>query len=512
MSTSPLDLAADAFASELARWRAERGLSKKQLAAEMGFDPSYVSHVEGRRHRPTEDFAKRAESVLEAGGAIWARFHEYDELRRAPRAAPAGGREGAGGEHWSPRGTGLIVEQEIARLSYEEGVYRCQVRRWLYNAGPEPVTRYPARVAVDRYPGDAARSNRYYREHPLTWEELKLSAVCGEAPGGVSPGERMSWHPIHDRDSFKEVWLLFENDQTRFPLYPGQRTTIEYSYQLGNDKWGQWFQRSIRIPTRRLTVRLEFPLALQPAVWGVQTSLTAESVPLPTAPSEQVDGDRISFEWSTEGPPLYTRYRLEWRFRSGGAQAADQRQLNRRASEWMASLGIVQRGADQLGQQARPVELPAQESVARDVVSRLLNALDRIGDVHTFGKGVGLAAPQIGLCWAVAVVQPPEQEAEPIVLVNPRVVAASAETDEQYEGCLSFFDVRGLVRRPLRLEVEHSTADGTRAITVFEQGLARLVAHEIDHLEGRLYVDRMPAGAVLVPVEEYHGVGSPWRY
>jgi peptide deformylase len=508
MSTSPLDKAADAFASELAQWRAERGLSKKQLAAEMGFDPSYVSHVEGRRHRPTEDFAKRAEAALDAGGAIWARFHEYDELRRSPRTATAPSRDAGTSEPWTPRGTGLVVEQELARLYYEEGVYRCSVRRWLYNAGPDPVTRYPARVSVDRYPSDATRSNRYYREHPLTWDELKLSARWGD-----EPGEPMHWQPLHDRDSFKEVWLLFENDQSRFPLYPGQRAIIEYSYHLGNDKWGQWFQRAVRMPTRRLSVRLEFPASLLPTVWGVQASLTAESAPLRTPLMQSVDGDRVSFEWSTDDPPLYTRYRLEWHFRGAGPQPEmDPSQLHRRASERMAAAGVAQRGADLLRQPAQPLDLPAQESVAWDVVSRLLNALDRIGDLHTFGKGVGLAAVQLGLPWAVAVVQPPDEAADPIVLLNPRVVTASAETDEQYEGCLSFFDVRGLVRRPLRLEVEHSAATGTRLITVFEQGLARLVGHEIDHLEGRLYVDRMAPGAVLVPVEEYQGVGDPWQY
>ncbi len=64
MTTSPLERAADSFAAELARHRTGRGLTKKQLATMMGFDPSYVSHVEGRRHRPTEDFARRAEAVL----------------------------------------------------------------------------------------------------------------------------------------------------------------------------------------------------------------------------------------------------------------------------------------------------------------------------------------------------------------------------------------------------------------------------------------------------------------
>jgi peptide deformylase len=125
---------------------------------------------------------------------------------------------------------------------------------------------------------------------------------------------------------------------------------------------------------------------------------------------------------------------------------------------------------------------------------------------------VGLAAPQLGLAWAAAVIRPPEDKGEAVVLLNPRVVGSSAETDEQYEGCLSFFDVRGLVRRPLRLLVEHESYGGSRIITAFEQAMARLVGHEIDHLEGKLYTDRMTPGTTLVPVEEYRESGAPWRY
>jgi peptide deformylase len=98
------------------------------------------------------------------------------------------------------------------------------------------------------------------------------------------------------------------------------------------------------------------------------------------------------------------------------------------------------------------------------------------------------------------------------VLLNPRIVDESSETDDQYEGCLSFFDYRGLVTRPLRVDVEHARLDGTRLITSFEQAMARLVSHEIDHLDGRLYVDRMAPGTDLLPVEEYHQAGRPWSY
>ena len=60
--------------------------------------------------------------------------------------------------------------------------------------------------------------------------------------------------------------------------------------------------------------------------------------------------------------------------------------------------------------------------------------------------------------------------------------------------------------------MEHARFDGARVITSFEQAMARLVGHEIDHLEGRLYVDRMNAESPLVPVEDYHQTGQPWRY
>ncbi|WP_211258894.1 peptide deformylase [Spirillospora albida] len=189
-----------------------------------------------------------------------------------------------------------------------------------------------------------------------------------------------------------------------------------------------------------------------------------------------------------------TRYRLEWRFRARSDNDEQLRPELRTASDRMKAAGIVQHGDPILSRTARPFHLPSENESANEVVDRLFAAMQRVREHHVFGKGMGLAAPQIGINRAAAIVQPPDPDAEPLVLLNPRVIGTSAETDEQYEGCLSFFDVRGLVPRPLQLEVEHTRSDGQRSIIVLEAGLARLAGHEIDHLYGRLYTERMRNG------------------
>lgn len=108
-----------------------------------------------------------------------------------------------------------------------------------------------------------------------------------------------------------------------------------------------------------------------------------------------------------------------------------------------------------LAQRAKGFDLPAEREAAEQAIEGLFSSMERIGQVHPFAKGMGIAAPQIGIGRAAAVVQPPAPGAPAIVLLNPRIIDRSSDTDEQYEGCLSFFDVRGLVPRPLRITVAH---------------------------------------------------------
>ncbi|MEQ4725017.1 peptide deformylase [Nonomuraea sp. B19D2] len=478
------------FGEVLTLWRKRRGMSKRALAEAMRFDPSYISHIESGRHQASEDFARRADAVLSAGGEIWRAWQTGQANKAAPAASALATVDG------------LLVEDDHAELSYVDGLYTATMRRRLRNLGADPVTRYLVRISVDRYPGEPARSNAHYRRDPLTWAELGLTADCD--------GEPMDVEPKHDRDSFKEVWLCFANDRGKFPLYPGERATITYAYTVPDTKWGPWFQRAVRLPTRHLGVTLTFPADLQPKVWGTETSTTAEAVPLHNPITRTQRDEETVFAWGTADPPMGARYRLEWRFRAR-PDAADAQPSLRTSSDRMKAAGIVQVGDPILAATAEPFDLPDDAAQAGEVIDALFAALQRVREQHVFGKGMGLAAPQIGIGRAAAIVIPPDPDAEAIVLLNPRITEASTETDEQYEGCLSFFDVRGMVPRPLTLEVEHTTLGGHTKITAFPYGLARLVAHEIDHLAGRLYTSRMSEGVTPIPVEEYRGIGQPWK-
>ena len=107
-------------------------------------------------------------------------------------------------------------------------------------------------------------------------------------------------------------------------------------------------------------------------------------------------------------------------------------------------------------------------------------------------KGVGLAAPQVGVAKQIAIVNPePEDEKKLIRMVNPRIIASSNETERIEEGCLSVPGVRGEVVRALKITVAFQDESGTERMLEAEGMLARIIQHELDHLNGVLFVDRL---------------------
>lgn len=502
MDTSQGSADVPRFAAEFGRWREARGLSRAALARLMGYHRSYISKVASGTEHASREFAALADDALDAGGALRRAWLEQHVPSSDPAPPPS----------WTPAPVpdptatrGLVVAHDDATLRYEDGIYRATMRRRLVNNGTTPITRYHIRISVDRYPGDPQRSNELYRNDPLTWAEIDLRAWHGE--GRLQP---MKWTVQHDRDAFKEVWLQFSDDQLRFPLYPGQSTWIEYVYSVKDYKWGHWFQRAVRLPTERMSVTLDLPREMGPSVWGLHTSMAAESMPFENAISERVEGDRVLYSWSTENPPLHARYRLEWHLRNGSLEGSHEKAA-RSITDTMSALGIVQEGDPGLRRTARPLTLPDDAEVARRIVTELASAARRVAGAHTFGKGLGVAAPQIGIDRAAAIVLPPDGE-DPLVLLNPEIIESSAATDRQFEGCLSFFDVRCRVPRALTIHVRHTGIDGQERITIFENGMARLVAHEIDHLSGILCKDHMAPGEEPLPIEQYRGTGSGWNY
>jgi len=127
--------------------------------------------------------------------------------------------------------------------------------------------------------------------------------------------------------------------------------------------------------------------------------------------------------------------------------------------------------------------------------------------------GVGLAAPQVGLPLQLAVIEDrpeyardiaaerlAERERAPVpfqVLINPRIVEQSDEQVEFFEGCLSLAGFSALVERSRRVTVEHLDDRGQLRRIEAQGWYARILQHEIDHLYGRLYIDRMESRSFM---------------
>jgi len=130
------------------------------------------------------------------------------------------------------------------------------------------------------------------------------------------------------------------------------------------------------------------------------------------------------------------------------------------------------------------------------LVERMRRALERTG-------GVGIAAPQIGASRRVAIVKlgtRPEKDTHDEVLVNPEIVETSGGMEADYEACLSIEGVGALVARYRRVRVRYRTVGGDTRELALENWDARIAQHELDHLDGVLFVDRL-AGPLL-PMEE----------
>ncbi|MBI4426406.1 MAG: peptide deformylase [Candidatus Kerfeldbacteria bacterium] len=148
----------------------------------------------------------------------------------------------------------------------------------------------------------------------------------------------------------------------------------------------------------------------------------------------------------------------------------------------MAVRTITTLGAPILRQVAQPVDLttvasPTFQNLLHDMVETMIAA-----------QGIGLAAPQINVSLQVAIIN---GQAGPYAIINPRLQKSSRQTELAEEGCLSIPDVFGTVRRPARVTVTYDDEQGRPQSTAATGLLARVMQHEIDHLNGVLFIDKV---------------------
>ena len=143
----------------------------------------------------------------------------------------------------------------------------------------------------------------------------------------------------------------------------------------------------------------------------------------------------------------------------------------------MAKLKILKIGDETLRKVSRPVDT---------ITPRILTLLDDMAETMHAADGVGLAAPQVGVLRRIVVIE--TEESGLLELINPKIIAYSGEQEGE-EGCLSVPNQWGVTRRPMHVTVRAMNRNGETFDITGSGLLAKAFCHEIDHLDGKLYVD-----------------------
>ena len=143
----------------------------------------------------------------------------------------------------------------------------------------------------------------------------------------------------------------------------------------------------------------------------------------------------------------------------------------------MAKLKIVKIGDDTLRKVCRPVEA---------ITPRTITLLNDMIDTMRAADGVGLAAPQVGVLRRIVVIETPDEGL--FELINPKIIAFSGEQETE-EGCLSVPGRWGTTRRPMHVTVRAMNRRGETFDVTGSGLLAKAFCHELDHLDGKLYID-----------------------
>lgn len=165
-------------------------------------------------------------------------------------------------------------------------------------------------------------------------------------------------------------------------------------------------------------------------------------------------------------------------------------------------LTIIQLGNPALRVRSQPVT-PVNDPPVQQLIDDLLAQTQA-------SNGVGLAAPQIGIHQRIVIVAsrpnpryPDAPLMTPMAMVNPQILAHSEEQVSGWEGCLSVPGIRGWVPRYREIEVAYEDRQGQPQQQIFTDFVARIIQHELDHLEGKVFLDRVPSTLDLMTEQEY---------
>ncbi len=175
-----------------------------------------------------------------------------------------------------------------------------------------------------------------------------------------------------------------------------------------------------------------------------------------------------------------------------------------------SQLTIIELGNFILRQQAKPVKNIKDESIQKLIDELMLTVIQ--------ADGVGIAAPQVARSQRLFIMAsrpnsryPKAPYMEATAIINPKIIGHSSETAKDWEGCLSVPGIRGLVPRYQAIEVEYSDRNGKLQKLELTDFVARIFQHEYDHLEGKVFLDRVESTLDLITEAEYQklmGIGD----
>lgn len=167
----------------------------------------------------------------------------------------------------------------------------------------------------------------------------------------------------------------------------------------------------------------------------------------------------------------------------------------------MSVLTIIQLSRNDFGKKDTSLRVPCQEVV--DFGESFQKIVDDLIETMKHHKiAIGLSAPQVGIPLKVSVINLNENKMEPtLIIVNPKIISMSGKKDKKKESCMSLPHFRGEVERKHKISISYQNRFGMLQHFEAEGFFARVVGHEIDHLEGTLYIDKMESLSDLEPVD-----------